>query len=193
MSPKTAAVAAFAALAACGRGRAPEYAVLPDFSLTAVGPERETPFRKADMLGRVWVVDFIFTHCSGPCPLLTQRMASLQSALPESVGSLTVTVDPGADTPERLRAYAKAYGASSRRWLFLRGGVKDTYELMYAGFRLPISLDAKAEQGARVIHSTRLVLVDQRGAIRGYYDGLSDSDADSLTRDARGLLEVVPL
>ncbi len=192
MSAKTAAVAAFAALAACARARAPQYAVLPDFALTAVGPERETPFGKADMRGRVWVTDFIFTHCSGPCPLLSKRMADLAGTLPEAVGLLTVTVDPGADTPERLRAYAKAYGASDRRWRFLRGAVKDTYELMYAGFRLPISTDAKAEPGSRVIHSTRLVLVDQAGAIRGYYDGLSDSDADRLARDARRLLEVVP-
>ena len=177
-------------LSACGR-RAPEYAVLPDFALTAVGPEKETPFTKADMLGRPWVVDFVFTRCSGPCPLLSKRMAELAETLPPQVGLLTVTVDPDGDTPERLRAYAKAYGARPGRWVFVRGGVKETYELMYAGFRLPISTDPGAQPGRRVVHSTRFVLVDGSGTIRGYYDGLGDSDAESLTRDARRLLEVV--
>lgn len=177
-------------LSACGRGRAQEYAVLPDFAMSAVGPEKETPFTKADMLGRAWIVDFVFTRCSGPCPLLSKRMAELSEKLPPEVGLMTITVDPDGDTPERLRAYAKAYGARPGRWVFLRGGEKETYELMYAGFRLPISTDPKAPEGSRVIHSTRLVLVDGRGTIRGYYDGLGDSDAASLTRDARRLLEV---
>lgn len=181
---------ASAALCACGR-RAPEYQALPDFTMTAVGPEKETPFTKADMLGRPWVVDFVFTRCSGPCPLLSKRMAELSDRLPPEVGLLTVTVDPDGDTPDRLRAYAKAYGARPGRWVFVRGGVKETYELMYAGFRLPISTDPGAQPGSRVVHSTRLVLVDGRGMIRGYYDGLGDSDAESLTRDARRLLEVV--
>lgn len=186
-----AAAAAAAALVACARGRLPTYAVLPDFTMTAVGPDADVPFGARDMRGRVWVADFIFTHCSGPCPLLSARMASLARTLPPSVGLLTVSVDPEGDTPARLRAYAKAYGADAR-WVFLRGDAKRTYELLYAGFRLPMSTDPKAEPGARVIHSTRLVLVDKDGAIRGYYDGLNDSDADALARDARRLLEVGP-
>jgi protein SCO1/2 len=192
VSPKTAVVAAAAAtLAACGRGRLPTYAALPDFAMTAVGPTRDAPFTRRELRGKVWVADFVFTRCSGPCPLLSTRMASLARTLPPSVGLLTVSVDPDGDTPERLRAYAKAYGADER-WVFLRGGTRQTYELLYAGFKLPMSLDAKADAGARAIHSTRLVLVDASGSIRGYYDGLSDTDADALARDARRLLEVGP-
>jgi len=191
MTPRAAVVAAAAsvALAACGRRGLPTYGALAEFSMTAVGPAKDAPFTRADMTGKVWVADFIFTNCAGPCPLLSQRMAKLSKVLPPSVGLLTVTVDPDEDTSERLREYAKVYGADSR-WLFLRGGVKQTYELLYAGFKLPMSTDAKAEPGKRVTHSTRLVLVDKNSAIRGYYDGLSDTDADILTKDAAQLLEV---
>lgn len=189
MSPKTAVLAAAAALTACGTPRAPIDAVVPEFAMTAIGPATDAAFGRREMLGKVWVVDFVFTHCTGPCPLLSQRMSSLSKTLPPAVGLMTISVDPEGDTPERLRAYAKAYGADGR-WVFLRGGPKETYELLYAGFRLPMSTDPKADAGSRSIHSTRLVLVDKDGAIRGYYDGLSDSDAESLTRDARKLLEV---
>ncbi|MFI5360960.1 MAG: SCO family protein [Elusimicrobiota bacterium] len=175
---------------ACRR-RAPEtLAVLPDFTMTAIGPTADIPFGRKDMLGKPWVVDFVYTHCAGPCPLLTQRLSKLAAVLPPDVGLLTVTVDPDGDTPELLRAYAKEYGADLRRWVFLRGTLSQTYELLYAGFRLPMSADPKAGQGARVQHSTRFVLVDKRGGIRGFYDGLGDLDNDALARDARRLLEV---
>lgn len=190
MTPRAAAVAlAAAALCACGRRGLPTVAVLPDFAMTAVGPTKDAPFTRRDLSGRVWIADFIYTSCAGPCPLLSQRMAKLAKILPPSVGLLSVTVDPAGDTPDRLRAYAKAYGADAR-WVFLRGSMKQTYELMYAGFRLPISVDPRAPGGTRAIHSARLVLIGPDAAIRGYYDGVSDSDADALARDARKLLEV---
>lgn len=182
--------AALVLAAACARGGAPPVAAnLHDFTMTAVGPASESPFGLRDMRGRVWIVDFIYTRCGGPCPLLTGQMAELAKTLPPEVGLLTVTVDPDGDTPERLRAYAKAYGADARRWVFLRGTISDTYQLLYAGFHLTMSSDPKADPQTRVLHSTRFVLVDRAGAIRGYYDGLSALDNAALARDARRLLE----
>ena len=163
--------------------------VLPDFQMTAIGPTTERPFGRSDMLGKVWVVDFIYTRCAGPCPLLTQSLARLSGSLPSQIGLLSITVDPEGDTPARLRAYAKAYGANTR-WVFLRGTMTDTYQLLFAGFHLPLSLDPKAPPGTRVQHSTRFALVDSNGAIRRFYDGLSAVDNAALARDARRLLEV---
>ena len=184
------AVVAALACACAAKPRAPEaLAVLPDFAMTAIGPTAETPFGRSEMLGKPWVVDFIFTHCSGPCPLLTARLSMLSPSLPPQVGILTVTVDPDDDTPARLRAYAKDNGADLKRWVFLRGTLPQTYELLYSGFRLPMSVDPKAVPGARAMHSTRFVLVDKNGAIRGYYEGLSGVDNDALLRDVKRLLE----
>lgn len=182
--------AALVLASACARGGAPPVAAtLPDFTMTAVGPSTEAPFGLRDMRGRVWIVDFIYTRCGGPCPLLSAQMAELAQSLPPEVGLLTVTVDPDGDTPERLRAYAKSYGADARRWVFLRGTITDTYQLLYAGFHLTMSSDPKADPQTRVLHSTRFVLVDRAGGIRGYYDGLSALDNAALARDARRLLE----
>lgn len=183
--------AALLLAAACGgRGREPEaLAVLPDFTMTAIGPETEAPFGRAEMLGSVWIADFIFTRCGGPCPLLTERMARLAGELPPGARFLSVSVDPEGDTPARLREYAAAFGARHPRWVFARGTAEQTYRLVYAGFRLSLSIDPKAEPQNRVTHSTRFALVDRRGAVRGFYDGLSDLDNAALARDARRLLE----
>lgn len=175
--------------AACAAPKEP-LAVLPEFGMSAVGPRGVAAFTRKDMLGKVWIADFIFTHCSGPCPLLTERMAGLAKVLPSGAGLLTVGVDSEGDTPERLRAYAAHYGADDARWVFLRGTPEQTYHLLYAGFRLPLSIDPRAPSELRAAHSTRFVLVDKNGAIRGFYDGLSDSDNAAIARDARRLLEV---
>ena len=158
--------------------------------MTAVGPSATAEFGRKDLLGKVWIVDFIFTRCSGPCPLLSSRLAEAGRALPPEVGLLTVAVDSEGDTPERLRAYAKRYGAEPGRWVFLRGTPEQTYHLLYAGFRLPLSVDPAAPAELRATHSARFVLLDKSGAIRGYYDGLSDLDNAAVARDARRLLEV---
>ena len=179
-----------AVLLACACGRPEPLAVLPEFTMTSVGPASTAAFGRKDLLGKVWIADFIFTRCAGPCPILSTRLSKLGRELPASVGLLTVAVDSEGDTPERLRGYAKRYEAEPGRWVFLRGTPAETYHLLYAGFRLPLSIDPSAPEERRAAHSARFVLVDRGGAIRGYYDGLSDSDNAAIARDARRLLEV---
>lgn len=174
---------------ACGRSREP-LAVMPDFTMTSVGPKETASFGRKDLLGKVWIADFIFTRCAGPCPILSTRLAALGRELPPSVGLLTIAVDPEGDTPERLRAYARRYEAEAGRWVFLRGTPEQTYHLVYAGFRLPLSVNPSNPEERRATHSARFVLLDRSGAVRGYYDGLSESDNAALARDARRLLEV---
>lgn len=174
---------------ACARSNAP-LAALPEFSMTAVGPSGTAAFGRKDLLGKVWIADFIFTRCAGPCPILSTRLSKLGRELPPSVGLLTVAVDSEGDTPERLRLYAKRYAAEPGRWVFLRGTSSETYHLLYAGFRLPLSVNPSAPEEQRATHSSRFVLLDKNGTIRGYYDGLSDSDNAAIARDARRLLEV---
>ena len=158
--------------------------------MTAVGPRDTAIFGRKELMGKIWIVNFIFTRCAGPCPLLSERLAALGRALPASVGQLTVAVDSEGDTPERLRAYARRYGAEPRRWVFLRGTPSETYHLLYAGFRLPLSVDPSAPADLRATHSARFVLLDRNGGVRGYYDAMSDLDNAALARDARRLLEV---
>lgn len=142
-----------------------------------------------ELVGRPYVADFIFTRCGGPCPRLSSSMANLQKRLPSAVRLVSFTVDPDHDTVAVLARYAERHGAEPGRWLFARLEPRPLFELVNAGYHLPVYIDPKAEPASRAIHSTKLVLVDAQGRVRGYYDGLAPGSLDELVRDAMRVLK----
>ena len=75
--------------------------------------------------GRPVLVDFIYTTCPGPCPLMTARMATaaklLGSRLGRQVTFVSISIDPEHDQPAQLERYARGRGADQAGWLFLTG------------------------------------------------------------------------
>ncbi len=160
---------------------------LPDFALTATAADGATrALTRADLRGRVWVADFVFTRCAGPCPMLTANLSALRKRLPKGTGLLSFTVDPDFDSPAALSAYARKFSAGPE-WLFVTGPKPALTALVRDGFLLPVVENAKAEPGSRVTHSTKFVLLDAESRVRGWYDG-DDFDAlDRLVADAERL------
>ena len=78
-----------------------------------------------DLRGKAIMLDFIFTHCTGPCPVLTGLQVDVQRALNPQQRAKTrfvsISLDPERDTPEVLRAYAMKHGADLESWSFLTG------------------------------------------------------------------------
>jgi protein SCO1 len=74
--------------------------------------------------GRIVVMDFIYTRCVGPCPILSSTLARLQTRLGDRLGKdvflLSFSVDPDYDTPARLKEYAERFHARPG-WTFLTG------------------------------------------------------------------------
>ena len=163
---------------------------VPDFSLIERSGQTVS---LEDLKGQVWVADFVFTHCAGPCPLLSRRMQSLQEPLASypDVRLVSFSVDPERDTPEVLAEYAKRYSAGDR-WLFLTGEKEPLYWLIMDGFKLGVddgsALTAGVPGPGTITHSTRFVLVDRKGRIRAYYDGSSEDIAEQLLPDMQALL-----
>ncbi len=179
-------------LAACaGPEPLQDFGAVPPFELT----ERSgRSFRSEELAGKVWVADFVFTTCAGPCPLMSANMKRLQAALPDSddIRLVTFTVDPERDTPEALQEYAKRYGADPERWLFLTGEKQALYELIQKGFLQAVDDGSLSEDGRPgpgiITHSTRYTLVDREGRIRGFYFGAEDSVVDEILPDLKRLL-----
>lgn len=150
---------------------------VPDFKLTDRSGRTVT---LADLKGKVWVADFVFTTCGGPCPIMTQRMRELHQALYSrgvtDVATVTFTVDPETDTPAVLTEYARQFKADDLNWLFLTGDVMSIYDLSLNGFKLPANKADDADH--QVEHSPRFVLVDHRGQIRGYYEVVTDEEME---------------
>lgn len=161
---------------------------VPEFELTNRNGRRVGP---SDLAGSPWIADFIFTRCATSCPLITERMAKLERELPPRIGARLVsfTVDPDHDTPEVLEAYAEKF-AAPEHWWFLAGDREAMYDLIVNGFHLavdpnpPPSVEGVTEP---IIHSTRYVLVDAQGAIRGYYDSQDEGSIKKLKKDLEAL------
>jgi len=124
-----------------------------------------------DLRGRIWVADFIFTRCAGPCPLMSSQMAKLQSGLQRGDGVTLVSfsVDPKYDTTEVLKQYAKRYGAQPGRWIFLTGDESRIFKMMREDFKMGVEEAGADAIENPIMHDTHFVLVDGDGKIRGYY------------------------
>ncbi len=161
-----------------------DYGTVPEFRLTN---QNGQPFGSAELQGKIWIADFVFTSCPGPCPLISSRMAEMQRPLENSdVHLVSFTVDPKTDTPEVLRDYAQRLHAREGRWDFLTGETDAIYGMIQNGFKLAVS-DGAQELGTPV-HSTRAALIDRRGAIRGYYDMTAPDGVTRLLADTNHLL-----
>ena len=150
---------------------------VPAFELTN---QQGLKFDRTALDGHVWVADFVFTTCQGPCPRMSSHMRALQNATGSNLRLVSFTVDPDNDTPPVLAAYAKRFGADDARWSFLTGDKTTLNMLDQDAFKL-------GTIGAGMDHSTRFVLVDRKGRIRGYY-GIADGDpVAKIAKDAARL------
>jgi protein SCO1/2 len=164
------AVLAILLLSACAREKPlPILGEVPRFELT---DQKGRPFTRAALDGHIWVADFIFTNCPGPCPRMSSKMHSVQTATPSDVKLVSFTIDPARDTPAVLDAYSRNFAADQSRWSFLTGAPAELNRLSMDSFHLgPVSDTLE--------HSTRFVLVDSKGRIRATY---VSGDPDALTR-----------
>jgi len=160
---------------------------VPGFHLT--NQDSDTTMSK-NYRGKILIADFIFTRCATMCPLMTQRMTHVQKEFSDNpqIQIASFTVDPEYDSPEELKKYARNFSADSARWNFYTGSKPAIYELARKGFFLPVDQGDGGPED--FIHSSRFVLVDKQGRIRGYYDGMDSLAVDSLIRNVKRLLVI---
>ena len=135
---------------------------------------------------KVTVLDFIFTSCAGPCPIMTNNMTHLYEDyknVPE-VQFVSVTVDPKIDNASTLKEYAKANGVKDDRWQFLTSDIESIKELKKSGFML------YADELPRG-HAIKFVLIDQNGQIRKYYDGTDKASMAVLRKDLNNIVNEI--
>ena len=137
-------------------------------------------------LGKIYVVDFFFSHCPTICPSMTMNMVKLQKLTKDlNVGFVSFTVDPKKDSSERLLWYQDAFGINGENWNLLTGNQSLIYQLGVNGFLVPNQEDALAPGG--FLHSEKMMLIDAKSRIRGYYDGTDEDQMKVLLNDIRKL------
>ena len=153
---------------------------VPAFTLT---DQNNQPITDQSLRGKPWIAAFIFTNCAGPCPMMSSNMAKLQKRVPDAnLRLVSFTVDPTRDTPAVLKQYAQRFGADESRWSFVTGTEQQMQDV--AKGMLMAAVPATATES--IIHSTKFLLVDKDGGVRGVYS--SDAQGmDKLAADAATL------
>lgn len=165
------------------------FGAVPDFSLTERSRKQ---IKLSDLQGKIWIADFFYSTCKDTCPLQSAEMARLQNEMENksNLQLVSISVDPEHDVPEVLSRYADRFKADADRWLFLTGSKRQIYRLVQEGFRLSAA-PASYREGKEldpILHSSRFVLVDGKGQIRGYYDSSDGEALKRLRRDLKTLL-----
>ena len=161
----------------------PVIGTIPEFYFT---DSRDKRISRADLDGKVWVADFIFTTCTMACPVLTGNMNLVHKEFQnnDDVRIVSISVYPEYDTPEVLKKYASQYDANTNRWHFLTGPEENVQNVIKNGFKMGDYEDI-------IFHSEKFALVDQKGRLRGYYSGMETEDVIRLKKDINKLLNEI--
>jgi protein SCO1/2 len=139
-----------------------------------------------DYAGKVYVVEFFFSTCPSICPIMNQKMVTIQDEFfgNPNFGIASISITPEIDTPAILNEYAKANGITHRNWHLLTGKTDIVvYALAKQGFKLYVGKGEEEHGGFE--HSGYFALVDKDGCIRSrkddngntiiYYNALEDN------------------
>ena len=167
------------------RGNLKSTVKVPDFMFLEA---QERPIRRKDLLGKVWLCSFVFTHCPTHCVEIAREMRKLQEEYrkEDDFRLVAITVDPARDTPKRLRTWGKDWEVDPQRWYLLTGKRRDIVEFAMSG--LKTGIDPKEPLN----HSVYFALVDKAGTVRDYYNVRDVDRMKRLRKDVETLLAETP-
>lgn len=167
---------------------APELPKLFPVPETQLVDETGKQVNLSSMKGSVTVYDFIFTSCTGTCPIMTNNMRELTPKVPKDapVRFVSISVDPTRDTPAVLADYAKR-NRNDSRWTFLTGDRQAILDLSVKGFKL--AAGEPMPGGEALLHSSKFAVADKDGVIRGYYDATDGNVPEQVADVVERLLD----
>ena len=170
----------------------PDLGTVPAFDLV---DHKGLPFTAEALRGHPTVINFVFTRCDTICPVIAMKTQRLQERTVDRKGVaikyLSITVDPGYDTPARLTEFGARYKQDPARWRFLTGDADKIRALVTGPLMNTMDPAGKMPSGApQIVHSGYFLLVDGDLVIRGVYDSNDIHKLDELERHARYLARV---
>lgn len=171
-------------LTGCSRSASsalPDLYAVPDFTLTAQDGREFLSSR--ELKGKVWMGQFIFTTCTGPCPRMATLLGRIQNATTDlaDVRFVSFTVDPENDTPQALTEFGRRHKADFSRWSLLTGPKQALHYLKREVFKL-------GDVDATLNHSTRLILIDRKMRVRAFPESDDPEKLAAIVADIRSLL-----
>jgi protein SCO1/2 len=127
--------------------------------------QRGASFTLAALKGRAVAVTFVASRCSDVCPISNAAFQTLARRLASSGSNatlVTITLDPGYDTPFVMSRVARAMDADPNRWRVASGAPQDVASLMHA-FGVTVRND---KAGIPEEHSSFVYVFDRDGRLR---------------------------
>jgi len=158
------------------------------FSFTAQDGRQ---FTDQDHQGKVTVVEYFFTTCTGICPKMNANMKKVYDAFKDEPDFQVVGITsmPETDTLGRLKYYSDSLGLDPKKWILLTGRKDSLYTAARGSYMLDDPQNAVTKIEDDFIHTQFFALVDKNGDVRGQiYDGLKASEIERLKKDVRSLL-----
>ena len=154
---------------------------VPNFDFTN---QNGKSFSHNNLKNKITVLDFFFTNCPGPCPIMTYNMKSLYDdfSSTDAVQFVSITVDPNNDNAEVLKNYADINGINDQRWQLLTSDLSNIKSIKRDGFML---FADELPQG----HAIKFILIDEYGNIRKYFDGTDEASLTILKKDISNLVK----
>ena len=164
---------------------------VPDFQLT---DQNGQMISNKDMLGKVYLVEFFYSHCPTICPVMNSNMKYIMTEINHpDFGIVSISIDPTHGTPEVLKNHARMIGATSQNWHFVSG---DRDYIGNLADQFDIYVGDKEDQSESLNHSGMIALVDKDGNLRCrfdennmpvlYYSGLNYDDPEGAKTSLRG-------
>ncbi len=145
----------------------------PDFALV---DQDARPLALAALRGKVVLLDFVYTSCPGPCPILTGLLRDVREGLSPAdrarVQLVSITIDPAHDTPEVLREYASQHRIDPQGWSFATGPAADIDAVAHA-----YGVGSIRQANGEIEHTVATFLIDREGRIARRYLGTTHDPA----------------
>nr|WP_245583744.1 SCO family protein [Paenibacillus terrigena] len=172
-------------LTACGGAKQTSSMKVGDFAYT---DQAGQAFGLADVKGKVWLADFVFTNCTSVCQPMTFNLTDLQKRIKAEnldVTFVSFSVDPDRDKPEVMKAFADKFGVDFASWHFLTNyKLEDIKAFAKSSFKTIVEKEPSSDQ---MIHGTSFYLVSKEGYIMKKYDGVEDVPYDQIIKDIKDL------
>lgn len=159
-----------------------KYHKIADFSLTNQNGKTVT---QKDYKDKIYVADFFFTTCQTICPIMTNHMVDIQTAIinDDDIMLLSHSVTPEIDTVAQLKRYAKTKGVNDSKWNLVTGDKKQIYQLARKSY---LAVKDNGDGGPfDMVHTENFMLIDKKRQIRGFYDGTNSEDIERLLKDIK--------
>lgn len=140
--------------------------------------------------GKIHVANFFFTTCGGICPKMTSNLKLVADtfALNDAVKLLSFSVTPEQDSVPQLMTYARGNHIDAKQWRLLTGNKNEIYRVARQSY-FAEEEPGFSKDSSEFLHTEHVVLVDQKGHIRGIYNGTAVLDMVKLTDDIKMLLK----